>query len=400
MLTARPSSILVVVVVGLALLVLLSTTALAIKERKEKKKSTSSSHGDDILSVTKMLKILMGYGEESNNNIISTTSSSSEPPTELLVIGAGFGRTGTTSYMAALERLGLQSYHMRAALGTPGHMEMWIEYLTELKRMRMEAAGENGGDDKGAARVSREQANKVITGLATAGFDATASFPACIALPDLMERYPNARVVMTVRGDGNGQAWATSILNSVARILPAIQRIPFCWIGRSQRFSMLLPIMWELVGAPINATTFLPERNDLARAYDAWLEHVQSVIAGDDRPDDDDRGDSDNHSNNNNRLLLFAPQHGWKPLCDFISPVHDDVAASCREILQAGEPYPRANETSMVQNFLKVLGAISWTFEHALHILAAVMCVLLFVVIKRRERRAAATAVDKNKKNE
>jgi hypothetical protein len=42
------------------------------------------------------------------------------------VIGAGFGRTGTTSLKAALERLGFDPcYHMTEVFAHPAHADFW-----------------------------------------------------------------------------------------------------------------------------------------------------------------------------------------------------------------------------------------------------------------------------------
>jgi Sulfotransferase domain len=342
----------------LLLVVLLLASSPALAAEKMKNKSSNRKADDEIMNIFKMMKILMGRQEY---DVIATTDEADMTP--LLVIGAGFGRTGTTSYMAALEHLGLQSYHMKAVLGTPGHIDMWIEYLTEKQ--------------KGDGKVSQEQVNKLVHGLAAAGFHATASMPACFAFQDLMEHYPNARVVVTVRGDGNGEAWATSILNSVAGMLPAMKRIPFRWIPSMKRFTKLLPLVWQELGIPINATTSRPERNDLARAYDAWLEHIQSVVPSD-------------------KLLLFAPQNGWQPLCEFLSPVDPKIEMACQEILELGESYPRANESARVQDMLKIVSAISWTFEHAHYFVVLLICIVFLV--KQSKRRRAVAVVDSNKK--
>ena len=42
------------------------------------------------------------------------------------VIGAGFGRTGTTSLKAALEQLGFDPcYHMMEVIKNPSHVPFW-----------------------------------------------------------------------------------------------------------------------------------------------------------------------------------------------------------------------------------------------------------------------------------
>lgn len=46
----------------------------------------------------------------------------------LEIIGAGFGRTGTWSTFAALNRLGFPSYHMQEVIinkANKGHLDFW-----------------------------------------------------------------------------------------------------------------------------------------------------------------------------------------------------------------------------------------------------------------------------------
>jgi hypothetical protein len=81
---------------------------------------------------------------------------SKEPPQDLLVISPGFGRTGTSSFITALSRIGLKSYHMSAVVRTPGHLKIWTDYIQ-----------------------GKTSADQVIYALSTAGYNATASMPAC-----------------------------------------------------------------------------------------------------------------------------------------------------------------------------------------------------------------------------
>jgi len=71
------------------------------------------------------------------------------------VIGAGFGRTGTTSLKAALEELGFgPCYHMMEVFAHPEHAD-WEGVL--------------------------------------GGFEATVDWPACTFYEELMERHPRRR---------------------------------------------------------------------------------------------------------------------------------------------------------------------------------------------------------------
>jgi len=89
------------------------------------------------------------------------------------VIGAGFGRTGTMSLKVALETLGFgPCYHMMELLAYPEHADVW-----EAAR-RGEAVKWDG-----------------ILG----EYDAAVDWPACTFYEELMERYPEAKVLLSVR---------------------------------------------------------------------------------------------------------------------------------------------------------------------------------------------------------
>ena len=53
-------------------------------------------------------------------------------PTEMEVIGAGYGRTGTDSVKAALNELGYNTYHMYE-VSTHGDHQKWIDVNTEVR---------------------------------------------------------------------------------------------------------------------------------------------------------------------------------------------------------------------------------------------------------------------------
>ena len=110
----------------------------------------------------------------------------------LEVIGAGFGRTGTMSLKVALEELGFgPCYHMREVFAHPEHVELW-RAATHGKPLDWEQ----------------------IFG----GYRATVDWPACTFYGELMERYPDAKVILTVR---DPQRWYESAYNTIYRITRA-----------------------------------------------------------------------------------------------------------------------------------------------------------------------------------
>ena len=292
-----------------SLVVILLISCFAAAQKKE---------SDDFMSATEFFRFVVGLGKLGDGNDV--------PPQALKVIGAGFGRTGTSSYLKAVEMLGLKSYHMKKLVEEKGHGELWARHA------KLMSEGKDGIVDE------------IIQALAEAGFNSTASMPACMIYKDLMKRYPDARVVVTVRGDGDGKAWARSLLGSVGKMFPFYWRKPLRWTSTFRHFRTVIPWVFRAVNAPLDPDSHQPSADDLAQAYDDWLNEVKATV-----PED--------------KLLLFAPQDGWRPLCDFLSPLDSSIRERCDEILASGVPYPRVNDTATVKKFVKALSVVAEIYD-------------------------------------
>jgi len=256
-----------------------------------------------------------------------------EEPTDMLLIGAGYGRTGTSSFVTALNRLGLKSYQMPSVMKTQGHLDLWLDHIQSLK------------EGKGGI------ADTIIDSMKVNGFNATSSMPACFIYKELMDRYPKARVILTVRGDGDGHAWAKSVLGSVALMQKSNKKRPFKWIPFIQKFDILFRWVFGQNGAKVRDGTL--DENELAAAYNKWVAEVQATV-----PEE--------------RLLVFAAQDGWGPLCDFLSPLSSEIEADCQEIIASGEAYPRVNEREQMARISKAFIAIAFLFEYGVYAIALV----------------------------
>src|SRR5262249_33070515 len=113
------------------------------------------------------------------------------------VIGAGFGRTGTLSLKAALEELGFsRCYHMVEVLATD-----------DARRWDAAARGEPVDWDR-----------------LFEGFRATVDWPACSFYRELLEKYPGAKVILTVRDPDRWYDSARQTIYFVRQAFPA-------WVG-------------------------------------------------------------------------------------------------------------------------------------------------------------------------
>jgi hypothetical protein len=208
------------------------------------------------------------------------------------VIGAGLMRTATTTQMFALEQLGFgPCYHMRDLLADlENGLPLW------------EAVAEGSPDWDAIFK----------------GAVSTVDWPSARYYPELMERYPDAKVLLSVRP---AEDWVRSMRPTVWGIFHGDSVIHHVSEARAaldplwRRYTNLMAQMsWdEERGGALAGETYSDE--GLAAAMERWNERVQATVPAE-------------------RLLVWDPAEGWEPLCEFLEV---DVPA---------EPLPRLNDTS------------------------------------------------------
>ncbi|KAF6261716.1 hypothetical protein COO60DRAFT_733325 [Scenedesmus sp. NREL 46B-D3] len=141
------------------------------------------------------------------------------------VIGAGWGRTGTMSLKVALDELGLPCYHMVECFKHPGHAEQWTR-----------AAGGHPVDFR-----------QLLDGC---GYKACTDWPPAAFYKQLMELYPEAKVILSVR---NPDKWYESTKETIWQINEALRHVPWYVAraqqlllpGRSRAVHMVRTLVWE-----------------------------------------------------------------------------------------------------------------------------------------------------------
>jgi len=228
----------------------------------------------------------------------------------LQVIGAGFGRTGTLSLKHALDELGFgPTYHMEEVLKHPSHVRLWLDYA------------ERGTTDW----------DRMFEGYASA-----VDFPASCAWKELAERYPDAKVVLTVREPAAWWSSTAATLHPTRTMFPAwVKRlVPFTqrWLDMTDR------IVWSGI--------FGGRFEDRAHAEQVFVAHNEAV-----------RRECEPA-----RLLVFEVSEGWAPLCELLGvPVPPT-------------PFPHVNDARSLQ---RRFAAIRWgTRLGPVAVLAAVALVL------------------------
>jgi hypothetical protein len=179
---------------------------------------------------------------------------------ELTLIGAGFGRTGTTSLRRALELLGLgPCYHMQTAMTRPGHAQFWIR-----------AKADPPADFRDFFR----------------GYRATVDWPACEFYRELMDAFPPAKVLLNVR---DPDAWYDSTRETLYAVKDALP-----WWFPLPVLRMQDDLIWN--------GRFNGRFSDREAAIAAYLAHIADVRRTVPRE----------------RLLEYDVRQGWGPLCAFL----------------------------------------------------------------------------------
>jgi hypothetical protein len=190
----------------------------------------------------------------------------------LKVIGAGLPRTATWSQKLALQQLGFgPCYHMSEALEHPAHWPLWEQAI---------------------------RGEPVDWEAIFADWGSTTDTPGCHFYKELAARYPEAKVVLSVR---DPEKWFASTQNTI--LSGAVAGF------HSARGS--LPLV-EALGWGTD-----PRVHDKAWMLDRYHRHneaVQRAIPAD-------------------RLLVYTVSDGWEPLCRFLGVEMPDT------------PFPQVNST-------------------------------------------------------
>lgn len=182
----------------------------------------------------------------------------------LQVIGSGFGRTGTKSLKAALERLGFgPCHHMHEIIADPGQVNHW----------QTVAAG-----------------GKVDWSVVFAGYRAQVDWPGAHVWRDTARAFPHARIVHTTRPD---DTWWASFERTIATLM---QRRADLALPQHMR-DML--DAWDVM---VGQGVFGGDLTDRDAAIEAY--HAHTLAVRQELPRE--------------RLLLFDVAEGWAPLCDFL----------------------------------------------------------------------------------
>ena len=217
----------------------------------------------------------------------------------LAIIGAGFGRTGTASLYTALNQLGFPCYHMFEVMQNKQnktHLDFWLRVAR-------------------AAPDVRHDWEQVFS-----RYTAAVDNPACCVWRELMQAYPEARVILTLHPKG-AQTWYES----------TVETIYFTETHWQFKVLQLLTPFGRKFGAMSHRLIWQRAHQgsmgDRRTAVDFYPRHIDTVKAA--VPPE--------------RLLVFSVDQGWEPLCRFLGvPV-------------PATPFPNVNDRA---EFARIIGGM------------------------------------------
>jgi len=193
------------------------------------------------------------------------------------VICAGWGRTGTRSLKYALEHLtGKPSYHMQNILLNKKDAKKWHNSIF-LHNEKF--------DWKDIYK----------------GYGACLDFPSCNYYKELMEYYPDAKVILTVR---DAESWVKSwnVLNN-----QILKSFTFRFLAKIPRTSFKLQkdIHNKMILGIDGAFQGVKSDKERMKKFEEWNQSVIDYVPKE-------------------RLLVYEVKDGWAPLCKFLdAPIPD-----------------------------------------------------------------------------
>ena len=200
----------------------------------------------------------------------------------LKIVGAGFGRTGTTSVRHALGELGCTCYHMNEVLFSADRkadVDFWQNAWAAEDRRAIDWSAFYGD------------------------FDATLDFPGSAFWKELANAFPASKVILTLHPKG-AEGWYRSTIDTIYGGTGAVGSSNF---GRKVN-QMMNDVVWNGL---LKGTMDDPDAA-MAR-YDEHVEEVRDTIPA-------------------QRLLVFSADQGWGPLTQFLGVTYREVS------------FPRAND--------------------------------------------------------
>ena len=265
--------------------------------------------------------------------------STTEDKNTFMIIGAGYGRTGTTSLQAALNKLGYPCHHMNRSIFKGEDQTKFIK-MAKKKLALKQQQNITSYDNWSKIQLSETDINELCRTVLYHDKDknkllyrACVDWPFCIYYQELMHKYPNAKIILTVRDSSS--KWYDSMMATV---------FPLCMVAYKRWFANLFPFIYRqnklakygIYGISFDCYSyndqFGVDKEYGCNKYEEWNESVEKYV-----------------NEQNRDLLIFNVKDGWKPLCEFLDIKDEDIP---------NEPFPFANERSLISSSIKIINGV------------------------------------------
>jgi hypothetical protein len=135
------------------------------------------------------------------NRLIDRDTRVRKKPMRVLVLG--MCRTGTTSLSTALRKLGYTPHQMRAVLANPKELALWQEAVNTT----LLSPADRPASQKQMQAYGKPEFDKLLS-----EYDVVMDIPGCVFAKQLVEAYPDARVLLTTR---DYASWEKSMQESI-----------------------------------------------------------------------------------------------------------------------------------------------------------------------------------------
>ncbi|MBU1170127.1 MAG: hypothetical protein KKD44_11235 [Proteobacteria bacterium] len=209
------------------------------------------------------------------------------------IIGAGYGRTGTMSTQVALNNLGFPCYHMVEVIKNKAnrkHVDFWLNVSRS---------------NKGTQHDWQD---------VFANYSATIDNPGACVWQELMEAYPEAKILLTLHPKG-ADAWYESTMDT---IYFSENKWQFKVLAFFSPFARRLGEITHRLVWQRNHKGTMKNRDLAIEDYHNHIEEIKSKVTPE-------------------KLLIFSADQGWGPLCTFLGV---DVPAT---------DFPNENDRSQIK---------------------------------------------------
>ena len=130
--------------------------------------------------------------------------------------------------------------------------------------------------------VCYDTLDKVLDNVASNAYAASLDGPLCFFCNELMQRYPEAKVILTARpGPNPGESWSTSCLQTIFNLQRNTFHVPWNLGSKSQHMVQMGKAIMDAFFPALDPQKEMPDAIQLPGVYCIHVENVKASVPGD-----------------------------------------------------------------------------------------------------------------------